>query len=123
MIFCTSTLCRRSAIDIHEEEDGFAAAGVDDRVGHVGAVVGGVAGFEDFRVAGGLNADLALLDGEEFAGAFEMGRAAERPAGLELDLVEFHVLFEVQRRERADAAVFVGTIMIGVVVGSDHGDR
>ena len=76
-------------------------------MGNVGAVAGGVAGVKDFGVVGGFDADLAFLDGEEFAGAFEVRGAAESAAGFEGDLVKFDVFFEVEGGEGADLAVGV----------------
>lgn len=61
----------------------------------VGAIVGGVARVQNFAVGAGFDADLAALDGEEFAGALEMRSATEGAAGLELNLVEFDVFLEI----------------------------
>src|SRR5690242_10432894 len=55
-----------SPVDDHEEHNRFASSNVDDGMGNVGAVTRGVAGVEGFVVAGGLDADLAFLHGEEF---------------------------------------------------------
>ena len=63
--------------------------------------------MQSFGVVRGFDADLAFLDGEEFAGAFEVGSAAEGAAGFELDEVEFDVFFEIERRECANLAVRV----------------
>ncbi len=123
MVGAVATTAFGLAVDVDEEDDGFVSSGVDDGVGKVGSVVSGVAGMEDLGVRAGFDANLAFLDGEEFAGAFEMGGAAQGAAGLELDFVKLDVFFEVERGEGADAAMFVGAVMVGVVFGANDGDR
>src|SRR4051794_27607183 len=91
-------------------------------MGNISAVVGGIAGVKDFAVVGGFDTDLAFLDGEKFAGALEMRGAAEGAAGFELNFVEFDIFFEIERGERANPAMSVGAIVIGVVVGANDGD-
>lgn len=87
---------------------------------NVSAVVGGIAGVQNFAVVGGFDADLALLDGEKLAGALKMCGTAKGAPRFELDFVEFDIFFEVQRRKCANLAVCVGAIMVGVVIGPNH---
>ena len=93
-----------------------------DGVGDVGGVVGGVAGVEVYRVVGAGDFDRAFLDGEEFAGAFEMGGAAEGGSGLEGDFVVLDGFFEVEWGEGADAAMAVVAEVVGPVGGADDVD-
>jgi hypothetical protein len=111
-----------SAVDVHEEQDRFSLSGVNNSMRNIGAIVGGVAGAEGFGVGGRFDADLTFLEGEEFAGAFEMRGTAEGAAGLKLDFVEFHVLFEVERGKGADAAMFIRAVMVCMVLGANDGD-
>jgi hypothetical protein len=66
-------------------------------VRHIGAVVGRIARREFLGVLVRRHPDAPFDDGEELAGALVMGRAAQAPALPQLDLVELHILFEMQR--------------------------
>src|SRR3954470_7798936 len=109
----------RLAVDVHEEDHRIPLSRVDNSMRNVGAVAGGIAGVQDFGIVGGFDANLAFLNSEEFAGAREMGRAAQGAAGFQRDLIEFDVFFEVQRGKGADLAMGVGAIVVSVVVGAN----
>ena len=91
-------------------------------MGDIGAIVRGIAGVKDFAVARRFDPHLPFLHCEKFAGAFEVRRATESAARLQLNFVELDVFFQIQWRECANAAMFVGTIMVGVIFGANDGD-
>ncbi|MFM1941124.1 MAG: hypothetical protein RI897_106 [Verrucomicrobiota bacterium] len=109
-------------VDDDEEHLCGAFAAVDDGVGDIGRVVGGISCGERFRMCAGFDADAAVDDREEFAGALEVGCAAEGSAFTESDFVELHVLFEVEGGESPYGAVIVRAVLESAVVVSDDGD-
>lgn len=95
---------------------------VDDGVGDIGAVIGGIAGEQGIRIIAAFDADGAFDDREVFAGAGEVGGAAQGSAGFELEFVQFDVLFEIERAEGAEAAEVVRAVVVGAVVVADDLD-
>lgn len=81
-----------SGVDVDEEGDGFAAAGVFDAVGDVGGVVGAVAFAELAALLARGDADRAFFDGEEFSCSFKVGGAGQFAARLEGQFVKLDVL-------------------------------
>lgn len=111
------------AVDDDEVEEEWGVLGeVAEAVGLVGGVAGGVADVEVFFVFAGGEVAGAGADRDNFAAAAEVGGAAEFGAGMELDLVEFDILFEVEWGEGADQAFVVGAVDMGFVVGPDDVD-
>jgi hypothetical protein len=110
------------AIDDDQKDNRLAFAEIHQGVRHIGPVTGGVAGINFLRIAGRFDAEPALLQGQEFTSAFEMRRAAQRTSRLEADFVELDILLEVQRREGTDLAIFVRSIVLGMIIGPNHGD-
>ena len=64
-----------------------------------------------------------MLHGEEFARAAEVWRALERSAGAKQHFIKLDILLQMQRRERSDAAGFVGPIVIRAVARANDVDR
>ena len=118
-----ATIASSLLIDHHQKHHRLRPSEIRDPVDHIGGVAGGVAAAEFGGVCGGVDADLAVLHSEELAGADEVGGALEFAAGLEGDLVELDILFELERRERADADVLVRPKVVGRVIVSNHMDR
>ena len=112
-----------SPVNHDEEYDRFGFAGINEGVGDIGPVAGGIARADLLGIARGLNAQSSFLDCEEFTSAFEMRGTAQSPTRLQAHFVELDILFQVQRGEGANPAIFVGTVMVGVVVGSNHRNR
>ena len=94
-------------VDIDKEGDGFAAAHVLQFMVHVSGIMSRIASVQFARLTLRGQADDAFLYGEKLARAHEMRCAVEGCAGFQRHFIEFDILFQVERRQSANTALFV----------------
>ncbi len=90
-------------------------------MGHIRTVGGGIARVKQVLLARGFNLKLAFDHGDEFPRASEMSRTAQSAFLAEGHLIKLHVFFQIQRTQRADAAIPIGSIVKRPVIFPDHG--
>ena len=89
-------------------------------MGDIGAVSGGIARMQHVLFARRFDLKLAFDHGDEFPRAGKMGSTAQNPFLAEGHFIKFHVLLQMQRTQRADAAIAVGSIVKRAVIFADH---
>ena len=110
-----------SGINHDEEDQGFSAARIDQGMGHIRTVGGGIARMKQVLLARGFNLKLAFDHGDEFPRSGEMSRTAQSAFLAEGHFIKLHVLLQIQRTQRADAAIPIGSIVKRPVIFPDHG--
>ena len=96
-----------SWINYHQEDQAIAAAGIDQGMGDIGPVRGGIARVKQVMFTRGFNLELAFDPGDEFPRAREMSGTAQGARLAEGHFVKLHVLFQMQRTEGTDTAVAI----------------